>query len=105
VLERSKDYYPIFLAAIHTGMRAGELIGLRWSDIDFNGKFIVIRRCFTRGRIELTKTGKQRRIDMSDTLIEALSAHRKRLKEDWLKEGKNEIPEWVFPNQEGNPLE
>ena len=41
---------------------------------------------------------------MSDALIEVLSAHRKRLREDWLKEGKNEIPEWVFPNQERNRL-
>ena len=80
-------------------------MGLQWGDVDFNGKFIVVRRCFTRGRVELTKTGKQRRVDMSDALIEVLSAHRKRLREDWLKEGKNQIPEWVFPNQEGNPLE
>src|SRR5215470_18363751 len=58
VLEKSKEYYPVFLAAIHTGMRAGELIGLQWGDIDFNGKFIVVRRCYTRGRVELTKTGK-----------------------------------------------
>jgi integrase len=111
VLERSKDYYPIFLAAIHTGMRAGELIGLQWGDIDFNSKFIVVRRCFTRGRVELTKTGKQRRIDMSDTLTQALQSHQTRLKQEWLKkeppegEAKKELPEWVFPNLEGNPLE
>jgi integrase len=86
-------------------MRVGELSGLQWGDIDFNGKFITVRRCFTRGREEQTKTGKQRRVDMSDTLAETLLTHRKRLREEWLKEGKNEIPKWVFPNQEGNPLE
>ena len=68
----SKQHYPLFLCAIHTGMRAGELIGLQWQDIDFRGKFIQVRRCITRGRIEPTKTGKRRRIDMSDALLNEL---------------------------------
>ncbi len=40
----SKEYYPLFLCAIHTGMRAGELMGLQWGDVDFHGKFLLVRR-------------------------------------------------------------
>ncbi len=55
--------------------------------------------------MEGTKTDKARRIDMSDELAEAFHDHRQRLRQEWLKKAKNEIPEWVFPNGEGKPLE
>lgn len=107
VLDRpaSVDYYPVFLCAIHTGMRAGELVGLHWGDIDFRGKFLVVRRCFTRGRIEGTKTGKTRRVDLSDSLLQELQSLKRKRQADYLAKGKNEIPDWVFCNQEGNPLD
>jgi integrase len=75
VLDRSwsKDYYPVFLCALHTGMRASEIVGLQWGDVDFRGKFFLLRRQFTRGRIEPTKTDRARRVDMSDAL--ALGGH------------------------------
>ena len=37
-------YYPLFLCAVRTGMRLGELFGLQWGDIDFEGRFIEVRR-------------------------------------------------------------
>ena len=90
------DFFPIFLCAIHTGMRSGEIAGLQWGDIDFNGKYLVVRRNFTRGRIEKTKTDKVRRVDISDALLSELAALHRRRKADYLENGKNEIPEWVF---------
>jgi integrase len=33
----SSDYYPVFLCALHTGMRASEIVGLQWPDVDFRG--------------------------------------------------------------------
>jgi integrase len=33
-------YHPLFLCALRTGMRLGELIGLKWGDIDFHGRYI-----------------------------------------------------------------
>src|SRR5262249_39511960 len=44
-------YYPLFLCAIHTGLRSAELAGLQWGDIDFNGKYLIVRRSVVRGRI------------------------------------------------------
>jgi integrase len=101
----SKDYFPIFLLAIHSGLRAGELIGLQWGDIDFRGKFLSVKRTFTRGRVEGTKTGKHRRVDMSDAVLQELTALKKKRYEEQLALGSNEIPQWVFCNREGNPLE
>jgi integrase len=107
VLDRawSRDSYPVFLCALHTGMRAGEIVGLQWGDVDLHGKFFMLRRQFTRGRIEPTKTGKARRVDMSDALAAELDALKKRRKAEYLEKGSNEIPDWVFSNGEGNPLD
>ena len=37
-------WYPVLLLAVHTGARLGELLGLRWSDMDFALKTIHIRQ-------------------------------------------------------------
>jgi integrase len=99
------EYYPVFLCDIHTGLRTGELVGLDWGDLDFNGKFMTIRRSIDEGTINLPKNGKARRVDMSDALIEALQALKKARMEQWLAKGQNEIPRWVFCNQEGGILD
>src|SRR5215510_13495943 len=90
------EYFPLFLCAIHTGMRSGELAGLQWGDIDFSGKFIVVRRNYTRGRIEKTKTDQIRRVDLSDALLQELQELKRKRQAQYLARGKNEIPEWVF---------
>lgn len=99
------EYYALFLCALHTGMRAGELVGLQWPDIDWNGKFVWMRRAVKNGKIQPTNTWKKRKIDMSDNLMKDLQTMRRRRLEDFLKRGKNEIPDWVFCNSNGNPLD
>ncbi len=99
----SKKHYPLFLAAIHTGMRSAELAGLWWGDVDFNGKFLTVRRAYVDGRIQPTKTDRIRRVDLSDALLAALRDHRKAKQLEWLKKGANTIPRWIFANNEGNP--
>jgi integrase len=90
------EFFPLFLCAIHTGLRSGELAGLQWGDIDFVSKFLTVRRNFTRGRIEKTKTDQIRRVDVSDALIQELQTVKRKRRVDYLAEGKNEIPNWVF---------
>lgn len=65
---------------------------------------MTVRRSIVQGKINLPKNGKIRRVDMSDALIDALQELRRNRKEE-LAEGQNEIPEWVFCNQEGNILD
>jgi integrase len=76
----TKKHYALFLAAIHTGLRAGELAGLEWSDIDFHGGFADVQRSYDRvhRKIVPTKTKQHRRVDLSDELIEALAELQKR---------------------------
>ncbi|MCI0621586.1 MAG: site-specific integrase [Acidobacteria bacterium] len=100
-----REYYPVLLCAIHAGLRAGELTALQWGDVDFNGKFLTVRRNIVHKRVNLPKNGKARRVDMSDALAEALQELKKARKEAWLAKGQNEIPEWVFCNFEGKLLD
>ena len=79
LLEVSKSYgllYYIVKLALETGMRRGELLGLHWSDIDFDKGTITIRRTLYNDQtIGTPKTDKSRRtIYVSkDTLKELLS--------------------------------
>jgi integrase len=71
-IERCPDYYPVFLCSVRTGMRMGELIGLKGVDVDFNGGFLNVARTFYRGRITPPKSGKARKVDMSKQLAATL---------------------------------
>jgi integrase len=78
-----------FICASHTRMIAGELAGLWWGDSDWKGKFLMFRRSVRKGIVNPTKTGKKRRIDMSDDLMEELNAYRRRCHADAMKDGRN----------------
>ena len=103
-LEYERKHYPLFLCALHTGMRSGELAGIQWTDIDWNGKFLEVRRAINRfGEVSTVKTKNgRRRIDLSDHLLETLKDWRKQKQQEALKKGKNEIPEWVFASHSGS---
>jgi integrase len=101
-LKEFPNQYPLFLCAIHTGLRSGELAGLQWGDIDFNGKFLTVRRNVVHGRVNRTKTDKTRRVDLSDEVLATFQDLLRRKKEEWMARGKNEIPDWVFANSNGN---
>ncbi len=104
-LQYEPKWYCLFLCALHTGMRSGELGGLQWPDIDWHGKFLEVRRQVVRGQVMSVKTKKgRRRIDLSDDLLEALGNLRRWLQEETMKQGKNEIPKWVFCNDQGSFL-
>lgn len=98
-------HFPLLLCALRTGMRLGELLGLHWGDIDFQGRFIEVRRSLVEGgRIELPKNGKIRRVDLSLLLGETLEKLRVRRAEEALAKGWKQVPEWVFCNEEGRPI-
>ena len=52
-------HYPMFLCAVRSGVRLGELLGLQWGDLDFHERFIEVRRSLREGgREELQRTGR-----------------------------------------------
>ena len=50
----------------------GEALALQWGDIDFNGRFIQVRRSVVRGVVSTPKSGKSRRVDMSLQLSDTM---------------------------------
>jgi len=105
-LEWEPEHYPMFLTSLHTGMRSGEVIALQWPDLDWNGKFIEVRRQVVRGKVTTLKTKNgRRRVDLSDDLLETLATLKKKRQEEALRLGSNEISEWVWANEKGQRID
>jgi integrase len=84
----------LYVLALHTGMRRGELLGLKWEDVDLDGSIVRVRRTLTRTgngkRLALgePKTKKSRRtVRLTPRAVEALRRHRARQAEEKLKAG------------------
>jgi integrase len=90
------EFSEFFLCAFRTEMRLDELIGLQWSDIDWNQKFIRVERSYKRGQFDKTKTGRVRRVDMSDQLAASLKILLTKRKKEALKEELGEAVKFFF---------
>jgi integrase len=66
------EAYPLLLTLARTGMRQGEALGLRVGDVDLAQHAIWIRRTWYRGLLNTPKSGRARRVDMSQQLEHAL---------------------------------
>lgn len=77
--EAAKDtyIYPLIVAALHTGMRKGELFNLKWVDIDFEQRIVTIQSKSDWH----TKNYKPRVIQLTPVLYEVLREHRKQRSE------------------------
>ena len=82
----------LYLLAVTTGMRQGELLGLQWRDVDFERGILQVSRTIYNGRIEASKTPKSRRsVKLTQTSIRVLLKHPR-------------ISEWVFCTKVGTTL-
>jgi len=74
----SEPVRTLLLCAVLTGMRRGELFGLRWEDVDLESHRLFIRRALWRGRFVTPKSRRSRRtIDLAPTLRAALTKRRR----------------------------
>jgi integrase len=62
----------LLVFAAYTGMRPGELFALEWSDIDFTSMRIDVRRRVYKGKLDLPKSNRVRRIALTPPARDAL---------------------------------
>ena len=88
----------IFLMAAFTGLRMGELIALRWRDVDFAGATILVRGSYAAGHLTTPKSGKVRAVPMAPDIATALAQPGRR--ENWV--GDDDL---VFAGEAGGYLD
>lgn len=69
--------FPLWFFIAHTGVRRGEAIAVKWKDLNFADKKISIRRAADSAKaraFKKTKTGRERLIELSDPVVDLLSA-------------------------------
>lgn len=108
---RGDRFEALWVCALTLGLRKGELLGLRWSDIDFGNSTLSIQRALQRagGRLVLVepKTALSRRtVPVPPPTLAGLRAHRTRQNADRFQAG----AAWqdsglVFTTHLGGPLE
>lgn len=97
----------LYVLAISTGMRQGELLGLSWKDVDLESKVVRVRRTLVRdgGRLGLgePKTQNSRRtVQLTDRATATLKTHRKRQRQERIAyAGLWEDQDLVFTTQTG----
>jgi integrase len=81
-MEYQPDIYALYYLAINTGMRQSELLGLQWSDVDWQSKSLSVQRQvqFAKGRgvvLRGLKTKSSRRIiQLGDQMLRILKDHK-----------------------------
>jgi integrase len=97
----------LFWIAGHLGLRRGELCGLRWDDVDFAQRVLVVRRQLTEvdGRVTIgrakTRTGEDRVIDFDAGTAHVLWCWRRRQRHEHVQAGLV-LSGYVFTNPAGD---
>lgn len=82
------ELHPLFATLAYTGLRRGEALGLRWTDVDLDRRMLTVRHSYG-GQ---TKSGKHRTVPIPGALVTFLRVYR--LADPW----KGEL---CFPNERG----
>ena len=71
-----EPYRAFSLVALKTGMRQGELLALRWCDVDLKEAVIRVRRSYTGGAISTPKNRERRDADLITDVVNLLTEWR-----------------------------
>ena len=63
----------IFVTAAFTGLRRGEILALRWRDVDFPASTIRVRASYSAGQLTTPKSGKVRSVPMAPDVATAIA--------------------------------
>ena len=106
---RNSRYWPLFALAQATGARRGELVALKWSDIDFDQHTVSIARAAVRvNRKTLVKSPKSksgiRTIKLPAGIMPLLAQWRSAQREEMLRLGYRIDGDWLMTSRNGNIL-
>ena len=91
------DFRSYYTVRFFTGMRTGEIDGLKWQYVDFERRQILIRETLIMGEEDGTKTeGSRREIQMSQVVFDALHEQARATRQ---------LSPYVFCSREGRPLD
>ena len=74
---RAPHLKPIILIALYTGLRRGEILRLRWADIDFENSVLAVRK-------SKTKSGQGRRVNLNSVVRDVLLSLREKSQGEWV---------------------
>jgi integrase len=103
----------LYLVAVGCGLRQGEILGLRWGDVDLEGRTLSVRNALARVDgvlvlVEPKSATSQRTVPMPTFVAEALAAHRVRQAAETLPrrpEPPEPFSDLVFMTTLGTPLD
>lgn len=102
---KSDRLYALYVLAVTTGLRQGELLGLQWTDIDLKAARLsvnhILEEATTKGspRLAEPKTAtSRRRVDLPKLAVAALRQHRRRMLAD------GHVGGYVFCDTDGGPI-
>lgn len=97
---------PMLLLALTTGLRQGELLGLKWGDLDLREQRLHVRRQYERdGAFSPPKASSQRRLDLAPEEVAAFLIQREAQDRDRGRWGERyENQDLVFATHRGRPL-
>jgi integrase len=96
---RDSGVYELYYLDLATGLRRGELLGLKWTDVDFQHGVLKIQRAISRQNgkvveVPLKTKNAYRTLPLSADAIDVLMQQRR----------KTSNSEWVFPSPTGGPM-
>jgi integrase len=101
--------YACWHLAAHTGMRRGELLGLRWRDVDLAaGQLAIVQTLtlvYTKPTFTTPKSGEARVVDLDRQTMAVLEAHRRRQHDAQTEWGDGYVESGlVFRREDGGPI-
>ncbi|MGO9179162.1 MAG: tyrosine-type recombinase/integrase [Candidatus Limnocylindrales bacterium] len=106
---RDDPFYPLYLAAMITGLRQAELLGLAWVDVDLDGATANIETQLARRqgqyvRVALKSSRSRAQIALPPVLVASLAEHRRRQRAQRIAAGRPTEEGLVFVSESGRPL-
>jgi integrase len=100
-------FEALYVVAVHTGLRRGELLGLRWTDADLEAGTLMVRRSLdVDGTFKTPKNrAATRTLKLTRPALDALKAHKVRQNAERLHAGSRwRDYDLIFPNTMGKPM-